>query len=143
MSTFFILDSHKENTRKMDDLVRRGLINKKYLYYLEKGFEDNFDNKVLSLALSVIARDKGMDIKFTDEEIQMGRTEGQSLGHYLKNIFYTKTGGELSKPNLAEAIVKNADKDILENTKIVKYLKEIQEKMTINRGLRKYEDSVI
>lgn len=129
--TFFILDNHEENTKKMDDLVRRSLINKECLYYLEKGFEDNFDNKLLSLALTSVARDKSIDIEFTDEEIQKGRTEGQSLGHFLKNIFYTKTGGELSKPDLAEAIVKNADKEVLWDTKIVKYLKKIQEKMTV------------
>ena len=136
VSTFFILDNHKENTKKMDDLIRRSLINKEYLYYLENGFEDNFDNKLLSLALTSIARDKSIGIEFRDEEIQKGRTEGQSLGHFLKNIFHTKTGGELSKPDLAEAIVKNADKEVLQNTKIVKYLKKIQEKMTLSRRLK-------
>jgi hypothetical protein len=88
------------------------------------------------VALTSIARDKSIDIEFTDEEIKKGRTEGQSLGHFLKNFFYTKTGGELSKPDLAEAIVKNADKEVLRDTKIVKYLKKIQEKMTVGRRLK-------
>jgi predicted ATP-dependent endonuclease of OLD family len=132
---FCILDNHSENISTMRNLIRRNLIKNDNIYYIEKGFEDEFEIKDLALALEKIGNDKGIIMKFSVSEIEHLMDPNKSIGHVLKRLVYEKTQSDLSKPLLGEKIIQTTDKETIKKAKISTILKEIENKMNSKNSL--------
>lgn len=126
---FFMLDNHSTAVKAVHDLIRQNQVKSKNVFYIEKGFEDCFDNETLVKALKGVAQDNGVELHLTAGELNAHRNDKISISRYLNKIFCERTKGQLSKPELgmkiAEIVVANQPREVL--TKPECYLKEINE----------------
>ncbi|HZA70572.1 MAG TPA: AAA family ATPase [Nitrososphaeraceae archaeon] len=103
---FSILDTHDENKSKINELVEIGLMKKEHALFIEKGFEESFDNRTLLAAINRLTQERGVRIMYiTEEQLNQERNAKPAVYPILKNIFYKQNWGELSKPELGEKIV--------------------------------------
>jgi predicted ATP-dependent endonuclease of OLD family len=105
---FFMVDNHSKAVDTIDNLVRRKLVRKEHIFYFEKGFEDCFDNETLAKSLNEVAKDKGVELQVTVDELSSYRNINNkiSISKYLKEMFWERTKGQLSKPELGMKIAR-------------------------------------
>ena len=127
--TFMIVDKNSEAEKKINGLIREGLIEEQNTLMLSKNFEDEFSSKEIITTVQKLVEKYHLKFKLTEDELEERRRKevvDKILNETLQPEF------NLTKPELARDLASNVDLENPNKNEFVKRVMEILEKIDKN-----------